>query len=304
MDYLIYLAVGALFGYIAGFFYMRANMYKDRKSHDLILEDGRRTVEKMKSEALREVDEIMDEKKEEFAVQEKKKKQELDELMDQFYSKQKEIDAKWDLIESKRHEVEERLSEVSKIEEQLRKNELDLQDKITREERRLEDLAGMSSEEAKKRFLEKIEMDLADEEKELIKKSRMKVQEEIEKDAREKVLDVMQRYSSECAESRTTTTVYLPSDEIKGRIIGRDGRNIRTIESLTGANILIDDTPETVVVSCFDPYRREIAKQTLERLIDDGRIHPNRIHSVVERVQEDICNAGPVRRKGEPAPIG
>ena len=288
MENIIFLAIGIVAGYLIGFFYMRSQMYKDRKSHDLVLEDGRRTVEKMKAEALKEVDEILAEKKEKLEEREERKQKELDEQIDQFYSKQKEIDSKWDLIERKREEIEERLSEISRHEEIIRNNELDLEDKIHREEKRLEALAGMDAEEAKKRFIEKIEQDLAAEEKALISKSRKRVQEEVEQEARERVLDVMQRYASECAESRTTSTIYLPSDEIKGRIIGRDGRNIRTIETLTGANILIDDTPETVVVSCFDPYRREIAKQTLERLIDDGRIHPNRIHSVVEQVQEDI----------------
>lgn len=285
---IIFLIIGLLAGYIGGFFYMRAQNYKDRKSHDMLLEDGRRTVEKMKAEALKEVDEILAEKKELLEERLTKKQKELDEQVDQFYSKQKEIDSKWDLIEQKREESDRRLDEIRKHEEIVRKNELDLEDKIQREEKRLEALAGMDAEEAKKRFIEKIEQDLAAEEKNLIKESRKRVQEEIEQEARERVLDVMQRYASECAESRTTSTVYLPSDEIKGRIIGRDGRNIRTIETLTGANILIDDTPETVVVSCFDPYRREIAKVTLERLIDDGRIHPNRIHTVVEAVQEDI----------------
>lgn len=283
-----FLLIGAVFGWLAGFFYMRSQNYKDRKSHDMILEDGRRTVEKMKAEALKEVDEILAEKKEAIEERETKKKKELDEQMDLFYGKLKEIDSKWDLIEKRREEIDVRLQEISRHEQIIKDRELELEDKIHREEKRLEALAGMNAEEAKARFLEKIESDLAVEEKELINKHRKRVQEEIEMEAREKVLDVMQRYASECAESRTTSTIYLPSDEIKGRIIGRDGRNIRTIETLTGANILIDDTPETVVVSCFDPYRREIAKTTLERLIDDGRIHPNRIHDVVERVQEDI----------------
>jgi ribonuclease Y len=263
-------------------------MYKDRKSHDILLEDGRRTVEKMKAAALSEVDEIMAEKKEKLDGEVSQKKKELDEHLDQLYSKQKEIDSKWDFVESKRVEMDVRVTALESSEEKIRAQEIDLQDKISREEKRLEALAGMDTEEAKKLFLEKIEQHLAEDEKELIRKSRNRVQEEVEKDAREQVFDIMQRYASECAESRTTSTIYLTSDEIKGRIIGREGRNIRAIETLTGANILIDDTPETVVVSCFDPFRREVAKRTLETLIDDGRIHPNRIHDVVTRVQENI----------------
>ena len=217
-----------------------------------------------------------------------KRRHEHDVQLDQLYTKQKEIDGKWEVLEGKRHEIDERVAELSKREEAIKLKEIDLEEKIQREEKRLEALAGMEVEEARRRFLEKIEQDLADEEKELIRRSRQKVQEQIDHEARESVFEIMQRFASECSESRTTSTVYLPSDEIKGRIIGRDGRNIRTIENLTGANILIDDTPETVVVSCFEPYRREIARQTLERLIDDGRIHPNRIHDVVEKVREDI----------------
>lgn len=285
---IIFLLIGALLGYAVGFLYMRSQYYKDRKSHDMILEDGRRTVEKMKAEALKEVDEILAEKKEHLEKTELAKKNALEEKMDLLYGKQKEIESKWDLIEKRREEIDHRLIEIARHEEIIRKSELDLRDKTQREEKRLEALAGMDVAEARKIFLESVEHSLAEEEKELVTKSRKRIQEEIEQEARERVLDVMQRYASECAESRTTSTVYLPSDEIKGRIIGRDGRNIRTIETLTGANILIDDTPETVVVSCFDPYRREMAKCTLERLIDDGRIHPNRIHEVVANVEEDI----------------
>lgn len=284
----IALVIGAALGYLVGFLYMRSQMYKDRKSHDMILEDGRRTVEKMKAEALREADEILAEKKEQLESEVASRKKELDDHLDQFYTKQKEIDSKWELVESKRQEIDEKVSAMAVREEEMRKNEIDLQDKIHREEKRLEALAGMDAEEAKRRFLEKIEQDLADEEKEMIRKSKNRVQEEIDSEAYNHVLEIMQRYASECAESKTTSTIVLPNDEIKGRIIGRDGRNIRTIETLTGANILIDDTPETVVVSCFEPHRREVAKRTLEHLIDDGRIHPNRIHDVVERVREDL----------------
>jgi len=288
MMVIVYILVGVALGFAAGFFYMRAEMYKDRKSHDMILEDGRREAERLKSEGLREVDEVMAEKKDKYEENELARKKAYEDKVDQFYSKQKEIDGKWDLLETKRHEIDARLADLSKREELMVANELDLKDKIHREEMRLEDLAGMGADEAKRRFIEKIEQDLAEEEQELLANSRLKVQEQVEQEAREQIFEIMQRYASECAESRTTSTVYLPSDEIKGRIIGRDGRNIRTIESLTGANILIDDTPETVVVSCFEPHRREIAKQTLERLIEDGRIHPNRIHEVVENVRDDV----------------
>lgn len=284
----ITLVIGALLGYLIGFLYMRSQMYKDRKSHDIILEDGRRTVEKMKAHALSEVDEILAEKKEKADNETSEKKKKLDERLDQFYNKQKEIDSKWDLVESKQQAIQKTISDLALREENIHKNEIDLQTKIHREEKRLEALAGMNTEEAKKRFLETIELGLAEQEKELIRKSRHRVQEEIEQQAREQTFEIMQRYSGECSESRTTSTVYLPSDEIKGRIIGREGRNIRAIETLTGANILIDDTPETVVVSCFEPHRREIAKKTLETLIEDGRIHPNRIHEVVEQVRAEV----------------
>jgi ribonuclease Y len=288
MDNIIALIIGAALGYLVGFLYMRSQMYKDRKSHDMILEDGRRQVEKLKAEALSEVDEVLAEKKEKIESEMEERKKDLDEHIDSFYGKQKEIDAKWELVESKRHEIDEKVVELSSREEEIKAQEIDLQGKIHREEKRLEALAGMDAEEAKVRFLENIEQGLASQEKELVRKSRSRVQEAVEIEAREQIFEIMQRFASECAESRTTSTIYLPSDEIKGRIIGRDGRNIRTIETLTGANILIDDTPETVVVSCFEPHRREVAKRTLERLIEDGRIHPNRIHDVVERVREDI----------------
>ncbi|MCM8536179.1 MAG: ribonuclease Y [Lentisphaeraceae bacterium] len=285
---ILYILIGAGLGYAAGFFQMRSKMYQERKDQEHMVEDGRRAAEKMKAEALKEVDEVLAEKKQEMDATLKVKKKELEEQTDIYYNKQKEIDSKWDMIETKRGEIDTKIADLSKHEEHILAQENDLNEKINREEKRLEALADMDAEEARRRFLEKIEQDMAAETEEIIRKSRQKTQEQLEQEARDQVFDIMQRYASECAESRTTSTVYLPSDEIKGRIIGRDGRNIRTIETLTGANILIDDTPETVVVSCFEPYRREIARKTLETLIDDGRIHPNRIHDVVNKVKEDI----------------
>ncbi|MCH2206507.1 MAG: ribonuclease Y [Lentisphaerales bacterium] len=285
---IVFLIVGAGLGYGLGLFQMRSQMFKDRKSQEQLAEDGRRAAENMKADALKEVDEVLAEKKEEMDRILAEKKKELEEQTDLYYGKQKEIDAKWDLVDAKRHEIDKKIADLSKHEEHILHQENELEDKIIREEKRLEALADMDADEARRRFVEKIEQDMAAEAEEIIRKSRQKTQEQIEQEARDTVFDIMQRYASECAESRTTSTVYLPSDEIKGRIIGRDGRNIRTIETLTGANILIDDTPETVVVSCFEPYRREIAKKTLEALIEDGRIHPNRIHDVVNKVKDDI----------------
>jgi ribonucrease Y len=285
---IFFLIAGVGLGYAIGLFQMRSKMYKDRKSQEQLADDGRRAAENLKSEALKETDEVLAEKREELDKILKEKEKGFTEKADFYHGKQKEIDAKWDIIESKRHEIDAKIADLSKHEEHILAQENDLYEKISREEKRLEDLAGMGADEARRRFIEKIEQDMSAEAEEIIRKSRLKTQEQIEQNARDQVFDIMQRYASECAESRTTSTVYLPSDEIKGRIIGREGRNIRTIETLTGANILIDDTPETVVVSCFEPYRREIAKKTLEALIDDGRIHPNRIHDVVNKVKDEL----------------
>ena len=146
----------------------------------------------------------------------------------------------------------------------------------------------MNREEARAALLESLQDQLSNERGTLIRRHAEEVKQRCQREAQHLLVDAMQRFAGECAYDRTTCTIPLPSDEMKGRIIGREGRNIRVFEAITGVNVLIDDTPSAVVISCFDPVRREIARLSLERLVADGRIHPTRVEEVVEKARTDI----------------
>lgn len=253
-------------------------------------------------------------------------------LIDQAKEKQKEIlmqakDKALQVIDESKKEVEERRHELSHIQGRLEKREalfdqkiLDFEDrqqnllekvqrieqmkeeiKAIKEEqiKKLEKIAALSQEEAKKVLLENTETRMKDELLARIRKLQNESQEELEKEARNLLSTVIQRIASSHAAETTTTVVSLPSDEMKGRIIGREGRNIKTIEQLTGVEIIVDDTPEAIVISGFNPIRRHLAKRALDKLIADGRIHPARIEETIEKAKKEL--ALDIKKAGEQA---
>ncbi|MDR2210335.1 MAG: ribonuclease Y [Spirochaetaceae bacterium] len=195
----------------------------------------------------------------------------------------------------KEETLERKISQIEKIEQQFAeksKEFIERQEELDKEEERyrkeLERISGLTVEEAKTLIIADLENDAKHDAQALINKIEQEANLTAEKKARDILVTTIQRFATEVTGEVTVTTVTLPNDEMKGRIIGREGRNIRTLETLTGVDIIIDDTPEAVVISCFDPVRREIAKLSLERLIVDGRIHPARIEEVVSKVSKDI----------------
>ncbi len=240
-----------------------------------MLEEAKRERDRILSEARKEADRIISLAKER---EEQVRKEEREVL---------ELERKV-LRESER--VKEQGERLKRLEEELK----DLKAKALLE---LERIAGMSKEEAKEELLKKVE----EESKEEAERIMRRIEEEAKRSAEEKakwvILTAVQRISPQIAVNYTTTSVELPSDDYKGRIIGREGRNIKTFEQITGVDLIIDDTPNMVTISSFDPYRREIAKEALERLIEDGRIHPARIEEVVEEVKREFDEK--VRKLGE-----
>ena len=200
-------------------------------------------------------------------------------------------------VNKKEELLEQRAAEFEKAEKELaekqvaigkKEEELSKQEELYRAE--LEKISGLSAQEAKELIIKNLENDARHDAQALINKIEQDAQLSAEKKARDILITTIQRIAPETTSDITVTTVSLPSDEMKGRIIGREGRNIRTLETLTGVDIIIDDTPEAVVISCFDPVRKEIAKESLERLISDGRIHPARIEEIVQKVTHEIQN--------------
>jgi len=201
---------------------------------------------------------------------------------------EKRIQQKEDNLDLKISEIDRRQSEQKSVLEDIERREIKLSDEEKRWKSELERISGLSAEDAKKLLMQSMENEARHDALAMINKIEREAMASAEKNARDILIATIQRIATEVTAEISVTSVDLPSDEMKGRIIGREGRNIRTLETLTGVDIIIDDTPEAVVVSCFDPIRKTIAKIALERLIQDGRIHPARIEEIVQRVTAEI----------------
>jgi len=213
--------------------------------------------------------------------------------------REKNLTGKLDMLSSKELQLSGRLTELQDQKSTLQEQQARLEKLIEQETLRIEEAANLSKEEARKNIMKRMEDELKAEAGGLIRSVQKKTKEEAEKKAREIIATAIQRYAAETVCDITTSAVPLASDDIKGRIIGREGRNIKSFESVTGVNVLVDETPELVVLSCFDPIRREVARIALERLIEDGRIHPVRIEETVAKVREEIDES--IRKAGEEA---
>lgn len=250
--------------------------------------------ERMRREAELQAKEKLSAEKEKFEEEVRERRQEIAKMEDKLSKKE-------DIIENRIIELDMQQQEVAKKIDELIEKEDYLAEVTQNQINRLEQISGMSSEEAKNILLEQWRNDLKQEYHLMVKENEQKIRENADTQAKEILSTTMQRYVMDQVVESTVSVVQLPSDEMKGRIIGREGRNIRTLETATGVDLIIDDTPEAVVLSCFDPIKREIAKLALEKLISDGRIHPVRIEEMVAKAQEEIENK--IRSEGENAAI-
>lgn len=257
----------------------------------LIKSDAERE-QTIKKEALLAAKEAVKFERERLIEETKEKKQEFARNEEKLLKRENSVDEK---LQS----ITERENKLAKEQEILSEKEDKLTELISKEIEELERISGMSVEDAKKLLLDRTKQDLQQEVVQLIRENEIKIKEESEQRSKEILTTVMQRCLIDQVVESTVSVVNLPSDEMKGRIIGREGRNIRTLETLTGVDLIIDDTPEAVVLSCFDPVRREIAKTALEKLIIDGRIHPVKIEETVEKAKAEIEQK--IRQEGEHA---
>ena len=235
----------------------------------------------LQKEALLKAKEALQDEREQFNEDERERRQELQRLESKLAKRE-------DVLEDKIQEAEEKSSSAQRKMDELNDKEDHLNGLIQQQTHELERISGMSADEAKNQLMEQLKTDLAQEQMQLIRENEAKIREVSLEKSKEILTTTMQRCMMDQVVESTVSVVNLPSDEMKGRIIGREGRNIRTLETLTGVDLIIDDTPEAVVLSSFDPVRREIAKLALEKLIADGRIHPVRIEEMVEKAQEEI----------------
>ena len=257
-----------------------------------IIDEALKAAETKKREALLEVKEESLRTKNELEKETKERRNELQKYERRVLSKEESVDKKADVVEKREAECTAKIAELQKREKKVE----ELEQKGLQE---LERISGLTSDQAKDELLRSVEDDVKVDVARLYKELEHKAKDEADKKAKEYVVNAIQKCAVDHVAETTISVVQLPSDEMKGRIIGREGRNIRTLETLTGVDLIIDDTPEAVVLSAFDPIRREIARVALEKLIVDGRIHPARIEEMVEKAQREV--EAQIREDGENA---
>ncbi len=265
---------------------------EEEKNSKILLENTKKEAEALKKELLIEAKEDAHKLRLEVEKESRERRSEIQRLERRLLQKEEVLDRKTETLEKKEEEINSRMSEVSRLEQEV-------QEINSNKRRELEVISSMSTEEAKTFLLDEVKKEITHESAVLIKEFEAKVKEESANKAREIITGAIQRYAADHVSESTVHVVSLPNDEMKGRIIGREGRNIRTLEMLTGVDLIIDDTPEAVVISSFDPIRREIAKISLEKLILDGRIHPTKIEEMVEKTKREIENE--IKETGEQA---
>ena len=272
---ILLVVVGLFVGAIAVIIINKIRGNAAQKEADKLIQNAKKEAEKAKRDGILELKEESYKLKNQTDAEIREKKKELNELSDRIDNREKSLDKRDELLTE-------------------REKNLDLKDKDL-----LAKISGFSKEKAREMVLKKVEEEMNKEISIYLKEREDEAKLEADRKAKDLLVSSMQRYSNDVTSDQTVTTVELPNDEMKGRIIGREGRNIRTLESVTGVDLIIDDTPEVIVLSSFDPLRREMAKVTLETLIKDGRIHPARIEELYDKVCEDYKKI--IREKGEEA---
>lgn len=302
----VYLVVAAVLGLAAGLlitlvyhFKMRDEKKILKKDHGKIINDAKKDAERIKKEAKLEAKDVVYQVKAEAEKELKERRSEVNHLDKRLRQKEESLERKYEQHEKREHDLSKQERDFTRKERALLEKESKYEKMLKEQTQMLERISRLSSEEARQELLQKVQEESKFEAARLAKRIEDEARENAEKKAKEIIGFSVQRFSSDYVADTTVAAVNLPNDEMKGRIIGREGRNIRALEAATGVDLIVDDTPETVTISSFDPVRREIARLSLERLITDGRIHPTRIEEIVEKVNREV--AAHMREEGEKA---
>ena len=292
----IVIAITAVVCFLLGVLYRKKIAEREIQSAEeeakRIINESIKTAESKKREALVEAKEEIHKSRSEYEREEKARRAELQKQERRLQQKEENLDRKTDAIEKKSDTLNSKIAAVEAQQQeiaQIKKGQLEM----------LEKISGFSIEEAKAYLIENVKDDVTHEMALKVKEIEAQYKEEADERARDIIATAIQRCAADHASEITVSVVALPNDEMKGRIIGREGRNIRTIETLTGVDLIIDDTPEAITVSCFEPVRREIARLALEKLISDGRIHPTHIEEMVEKARREVEST--IKAEGERA---
>ncbi len=283
---LIGLFLGAIIVAIINYIRNKSNENKANK----LIENAKKEADKHKRDSLLELKEESFRLKQQTDAEIKEKKLEIKESEERLLNREKSLDKREELLQKKDQSLDEKENNLLVSQKNIQEKEVKMDNLIKEELEQLEKIAKFSKEKAHDMIMKKVEATMTNEINEYLKEEEAKAKLIANDKAKNLIVTSMQRYASDVVEEQTVSTIALPNDEMKGRLIGREGRNIRTIESVTGVDLIIDDTPEAIVISSFDPLRREMAKITIETLIKDGRIHPARIEEVYDKVSKDMQN--------------
>ena len=285
---ILLIVIGLFVGIIVMIIFDYIKKSLSSKKLENMMDKARKDAEKIKKDYLIEAKEEARTFKEDAEKEIKDKKLELKETEERILQREGNMDKREELIHKREITLDERENNLLDKQKELQDEKASIEDIKKEQVELLEKIAGYSKKEAKELVLKKVEEMMNLEIASYIKDRETEAKLEADKKAKNLLVESMQKYASDVANEQTVTVVELPNDEMKGRIIGREGRNIRSIEAVTGVDLIIDDTPEAIVLSSFDPYRREMARVTLETLIKDGRIHPSRIEEVYDKVSKDM----------------
>ena len=296
---ILLVVVGLFFGAFIMTIVNKLKVSGAQKEADKLIQDAKKEAEKAKRDGILELKEESYKLKNQTDAEIKEKKQELNELNARIDNREKSLDKRDELLTEREKNLDLKDKDLLAKQKEIQDKNAKMEEILKEQIALLEKISGFSREKARELVLKKVETEMSKEIAVYLKEREDEAKLEADKKAQELIVSSMQRYSKDVTSDQTVTAVELPNDEMKGRIIGREGRNIRTIEAVTGVDLIIDDTPEVIVLSSFDPLRREIAKVTLETLIKDGRIHPARIEELYDKVCEDYKKL--IREKGEEA---
>ena len=282
------LFIGLIVGAGAIYYFIAVTGAGAGKKAEKIINDAKKEADKAKRDSIIELKEETHKLKQEADREIKEKKAEIQGSEERLLQREKSLDKREEMLQNRDNLLEEKDKNLNALQKTIQEKELKMDDLIKEEMEKLEQIAKFSKEKAHDMILQRVENTMSKEIAEFIKDKEAEAKLEVDKKAKSLLIDTMEKYSNDVATIQTVSTIDLPNDEMKGRLIGREGRNIRTFEAVTGVDLIIDDTPETIVLSSFDPFRREIAKITIETLIKDGRIHPTRIEEIYDKVCKDM----------------